>query len=265
VVLQGLYLKPKAMPTVITKKDLVAVLVLDLHVLEALENLIISKSMWVADSVDRLEDSLVEDLDQEEVKLLEDKLEPAAMLLVKQVVLIKDKVSMEGVDSVVVMASAEVMVVLIMKLLVLLIKEVVASLKVHQEEVNPVPLVIQVVSRVVDSEVSTLLELILSREVVLQVSQVVPLEDLFQAEPTLNQPVTLQVNLPLEKLAVIIRVDLEVLEMMLLLLKSLEMVVAAAVVSTIRLTIYLDLHPVEGSVVQKVTLRASLRLLLLVV
>lgn len=84
--------------------------------------------------------------------------------------------------------------------------------------------------------------------------------DLFQAEPTLKQPVTLQASLPSENLALNARVDVEVLVMMLLLLKSLEMVVVE-VVSTIMLTVYRDLHPV----VLQVTLTASLRLLVLVV
>ena len=173
MVLQGRHLKPKAIPTLIITEDLVAVLVLALHLLEASENITISKSMWVADSVVSLEGTAVEDLDQEEVEYLQDSPKPAAMLLVKQVVLIKDMVSMEGVDSMVLMDSAEVMVALIMKFLVLSIKEVLVALKVHQEEVNPVHLVIQAVSRVVDSEVSILLELILRLRVVRQVNQAV--------------------------------------------------------------------------------------------
>lgn len=93
---------------------------------------------------------------------------------------------------------------------------------------------------------------------------------MFQVEPTLKQPVTLQVSLPSENLALIARVDVEVLEMMLLLLKSLGMVavavsVAVAVVPTVMLKVYRDLPPVEDSVVLQVTLRASLRLLVLVV
>jgi len=173
VVLQGRHLKPKAIPILIITEGLVAVLVLALHLLGTSENITISKSMWVADSVVSLEATAVEDLDQEEVEYLEDSPKPAAMLLVKQVVLIKDMVSMEEVDSVVLMDSAEVMVGLIMKFLVLSIKEVLVALKVHQEEVNPVHLVTQAVSRVVDSEVSILLELILRLTVVRQVNQAV--------------------------------------------------------------------------------------------
>lgn len=127
-----------------------AVLVLVLHLLEVLESITSSKTKWVADLVVSLGGTEVKHLDQEEVEYLEDNLEPAAMLLVKQVVLIKDMVSMKGVDSVVLMASAEVMVTLIMKFLVLSTKEVVVALKVHQEEVNPVHLAIQAVSRMVD-------------------------------------------------------------------------------------------------------------------
>lgn len=138
------------MPTLITKEDLMAVLVLVLHLLEVLESITSSKTKWVADLVVSLGGTEVKHLDQEEVEYLEDNLEPAAMLLVKQVVLIKDMVSMKGVDSVVLMASAEVMVTLIMKFLVLSTKEVVVALKVHQEEVNPVHLAIQAVSRMVD-------------------------------------------------------------------------------------------------------------------
>jgi hypothetical protein len=107
------------MPTLITTEDLMALLVLVLHLLEALESITISRNMEVVDSVVSLGGTEVEDLDQEEVEYLEDNLEPAVMLLVKQVLLIKDMVSMEGVDSVVLMASAEAMVVLIMKFLVL--------------------------------------------------------------------------------------------------------------------------------------------------
>lgn len=138
------------MPTLITTEDLMAVLVLVLHLLEVLESITSSKTKWVADLVVSLGGTEVKHLDQEEVEYLEDNLEPAAMLLVKQVVLIKDMVSMKGVDSVVLMASAEVMVTLIMKFLVLSTKEVVVALKVHQEEVNPVHLAIQAVSRMVD-------------------------------------------------------------------------------------------------------------------
>jgi hypothetical protein len=83
---------------------------------------------------------------------------------------------------------------------------------------------------------------------VLQVNQAVSQADLFQAEPTPKQPVTLQASLPSEDLAVIARVDVEVLVMMLLLLKSLGMVVVA-VVPTIMLTSHWDLPPVEDSVV----------------
>jgi hypothetical protein len=173
VVLQGRHLKPKAIPTLIITESLVVVLVLALHLTEASENITISKSMWMVDSVVSLEGTAVEDLDQEEVEYLEDNRKLAAMLLVKQVVLTKGMVSMEGVDSVVLMDSAEVMVVLIMKFLVLPIKEVLVALKVHQEEVNPAHLVIQAVSRVVDSEVSILLELILRLTVVRQVNQAV--------------------------------------------------------------------------------------------
>lgn len=138
------------MPTLITTEDLMAVLVLVLHLLEVLESITSSKTKWVADLVVSLGGTEVKHLDQEEVEYSEDNLEPAAMLLVKQVVLIKDMVSMKGVDSVVLMASAEVMVTLIMKFLVLSTKEVVVALKVHQEEVNPVHLAIQAVSRMVD-------------------------------------------------------------------------------------------------------------------
>ena len=59
-------------------------------------------------------------------------------------------------------------------------------------------------------------------------------------------------------------VDVEVLVMMLLLLRSLGMVVVA-VVPTVMLTVNRGLPPVEDSVVLQVTLRASLRLLVLVV
>lgn len=104
---------------------------------------------------------------------MEDNPKLTAMLLVKQVVLIKDMVSMEGVVSAVLMDSVEVMVVLTMKFLVLSIKEVLVALKVHHKEVNPVHLVIQAVSRVVDSEVSILLELILRLTAVRQVNQAV--------------------------------------------------------------------------------------------
>lgn len=171
--MQGLHLKPKAIPTLIITENLVEVLALALHLMQASENITISETMWVADSVASLEGTAVEDLDQEEVEYLKDNQEPAAVLLVKQVVLIKDMVSLERADSVVLMASAEVMVVLITKFLVLSIKEVLAALKVHRKEANPVHLVIQAVSRVVDSGVSILLELILRLEVVLQVNQAV--------------------------------------------------------------------------------------------
>jgi hypothetical protein len=132
VVLQVLRLKPKAIPTQIITEDLVVVLVLAHHLRDSTENKTISKHIWEADSVVSLKGTAVEDLDQEEVEYLEDNPDPAAMLLVKQVVLIKDMVSTEGEDSVVLMTSAEVMAVLIMTFLVLSIKEVLAALKVHQ-------------------------------------------------------------------------------------------------------------------------------------
>jgi hypothetical protein len=81
----------------------------------------------VEDSTASLVLTAVGDLGQEEVELLEDNPERAAMLPVNQV----DMCSMEEVISVVLMDSAEVQAVQIMDLLEVLIKEGAVVLEAH--------------------------------------------------------------------------------------------------------------------------------------
>jgi hypothetical protein len=101
-------LTPKAALTPITMEDLVADMVSALHHLytNIIINIIISKTKTVEDLTASLASTAVEDLGQEEAEL-EDNPEPAAMLPVKQVDLVKVMLLMEEVISVVLVGSAE--------------------------------------------------------------------------------------------------------------------------------------------------------------
>jgi hypothetical protein len=80
-------------------------------------------------------------------------------------------------------------------------------------------------------------------------------------EAILKQRAMPQVNLVVHNLVVVFRVDLEVLAMKQLLLKSLEEAVVVLVLTAI-LTVILDLHSLEASAVLQVSHRARLRLFL---
>lgn len=116
--LHYLHLKLKAARTTLTVEDSVADLVSALHILEALVHLLqaditpntISTTKLAEDSTVSLVTMAVEDLHHQEAEFSEDSLKPAAMLLVRRVDSIEDMGSMGEKVSVVVMDSAEVLV-----------------------------------------------------------------------------------------------------------------------------------------------------------